>query len=261
MAHKTLVGGTSYEISGGKTLVDGTAYSISGGKTLVGGTAYEIGFRGKTLGNLAVGNLVYIRVNGTKTAFRVVHQGLPSSLYDGSCNGTWLLMTNIYTKRKWNDGSNDYGNSTIHQYLNDTFLGLFSGNIQAAIKQVKLPYRAGTSGTTVKSGSEGLSAKVFLLSYVESGLGSNTYAPVEGGVLDYFSGGATSTNSKRIAKYNNTATGWWLRSPYTDGSNYSWLVGTDGARARSLTSYSFGVRPALIMPSELGYDANFNVIA
>lgn len=44
MAHKTLIGGTAYEISGGKTLVNGTAYSIKNGKTLVGGTAYEIAF-------------------------------------------------------------------------------------------------------------------------------------------------------------------------------------------------------------------------
>lgn len=44
MAHKTLVGGTAYEISGGKTLVGGTAYSIKNGKTLVGGTAYDISF-------------------------------------------------------------------------------------------------------------------------------------------------------------------------------------------------------------------------
>ena len=44
MAHKTLIGGTAYEIGGGKTLVGGTAYSIDKGKTLVGGTAYEVGF-------------------------------------------------------------------------------------------------------------------------------------------------------------------------------------------------------------------------
>lgn len=44
MAHKTLVGGTAYEISGGKTLVNGTVYNIKNGKTLVGGTAYEVGF-------------------------------------------------------------------------------------------------------------------------------------------------------------------------------------------------------------------------
>lgn len=44
MAHKTLIGGTAYEIDGGKTLINGTAYSIDKGKTLVGGTVYEIGF-------------------------------------------------------------------------------------------------------------------------------------------------------------------------------------------------------------------------
>lgn len=44
MAHKTLIGGTAYEITGGKTLVDGTAYSIKNGKTLVDGTVYEVGF-------------------------------------------------------------------------------------------------------------------------------------------------------------------------------------------------------------------------
>lgn len=44
MAHKTLIGGTAYEIGGGKTLVNGTAYSIDKGKTLVGGTVYSISF-------------------------------------------------------------------------------------------------------------------------------------------------------------------------------------------------------------------------
>lgn len=44
MAHGTLIGGTAYEISGGKTLVGGTGYSIDKGKTLVDGTGYEIGF-------------------------------------------------------------------------------------------------------------------------------------------------------------------------------------------------------------------------
>ena len=44
MAHKSLVGGTAYDISGGRTLVGGTGYSISKGRTLVGGTGYDIAF-------------------------------------------------------------------------------------------------------------------------------------------------------------------------------------------------------------------------
>lgn len=44
MAHKTIVGGTQYNIKKGKALVGGTEYSVKKGKTLVGGTAYEVGF-------------------------------------------------------------------------------------------------------------------------------------------------------------------------------------------------------------------------
>ena len=44
MAHKTLVNGTAYDITGGMTLVEGTSYSIKGGKTLMGGTLYDFSF-------------------------------------------------------------------------------------------------------------------------------------------------------------------------------------------------------------------------
>lgn len=44
MAHKTLIGGTAYEISGGKTLIDGTAYKIKNGKTMTDGTVHDIDF-------------------------------------------------------------------------------------------------------------------------------------------------------------------------------------------------------------------------
>lgn len=44
MAHKTLIGGTAYGVTGGKTLVGGTGYSIKGGKTLIDGTVYSVSF-------------------------------------------------------------------------------------------------------------------------------------------------------------------------------------------------------------------------
>ena len=44
MAHKTLIGGTAYDITGGRTLIGGTAYSITKGRTLIGGTGYDIKF-------------------------------------------------------------------------------------------------------------------------------------------------------------------------------------------------------------------------
>jgi hypothetical protein len=50
-----------------------------------------------SVSNIEVGSSVYLNVDGVKTEFLVVHQGNPnSSIYDASCDGTWLLMKNIY---------------------------------------------------------------------------------------------------------------------------------------------------------------------
>ena len=46
MAHRTLIGGTGYTVTGGTDLIDGTARSRTAGRTLVDGTAYAIGFGG-----------------------------------------------------------------------------------------------------------------------------------------------------------------------------------------------------------------------
>ena len=45
MAHKTLISGTPYSMTGGTDLIAGTSYQIGGGRTLVNGTAYEIKFK------------------------------------------------------------------------------------------------------------------------------------------------------------------------------------------------------------------------
>lgn len=44
MAHKTLINGAAYEVTGGTTLVDGTKRTIKGGRTLVNGTGYDVPF-------------------------------------------------------------------------------------------------------------------------------------------------------------------------------------------------------------------------
>lgn len=44
MAHQAKIGGTNYEVSGGKTLIGGTAYKIIYGKTLIDGTVHPILF-------------------------------------------------------------------------------------------------------------------------------------------------------------------------------------------------------------------------
>ena len=208
------------------------------------------------LSTKAVGSTVKLKVNGTAKEFIVVHQGKPSSLYDNSCDGTWLLMKDIYENRQWhNSNVNNLENSTIHSYLNGTFLNLFESNIRDAIKQVKIPYRKnGGSGGTDQSGANGLSAKIFLLSGYEVGWTTSDYSyfPVDGAKLSYFeSGTGTSANNKRIANLNGSAAYWWLRSPNTNGTDYVWFVSTNGNCGSNGASNSSGIRPALVLPSTL----------
>lgn len=208
-----------------------------------------------TLSSKAIGSTIKLKVNGSAKDFIVVHQGKPSSVYDDSCNGTWLLMKDIYENRQWHSSNtNDYANSTIHSYLNSTFLNLFESNIKNAIKQVKLPYRKGSgTSTTVTSGSNGLSAKIFLLSATEASFSFSSYMPSgEGAELAYFKGCAdNSSDSKRVAYLNGSAAVWWLRSPGC-GSFYGALcVNSNGDWYGSYCSNSCGIRPALILPSTL----------
>lgn len=217
----------------------------------------------KAISTLAVGSSVYLNVGGVRKEFLVVHQGKPSSTYDESCNGTWLLMKDIYEDRQWHSSDTNYLEfSTIHSYLNSTFLNLFDSDIRDAIKQVKIPYRKnGGSNGTDQNGANGLPAKIFLLSGYEVGwtISDNQYFPVDGAKLSYFeSGTGTSANNKRIAKLDGSASFWWLRSPYQSGN--VWRVSPNGHYDSSNASYSNGIRPCIILPSNTLVDDSGNVV-
>ena len=209
------------------------------------------------MSDLEIGRSIKLNLNGTPWEWLVVHQGLPSSIYDTSCDGTWLLMKDIYEKHVWSSSnSNKYESSDIHAYLSSTFLKLFESNIKDAIKQVKIPYRDGGSGGTDQSGANGLSCKIFLPSGYEVGwtTSDNKYFPVDGAKLSYFeSGTGASANNKRVANYNGSATSWWLRSPYVYlfASNGVWCVNSDGNHNYRYASSSQGIRPAIILPSDM----------
>lgn len=203
------------------------------------------------LGTKAVGSKVQLKLGGVKKNFIIVHKGKPSSLYDDSCNGVWLLQEDIQETRQWQSTNvNKLESSEIQAYLNSTYLALFDANIQAQIKQVKIPYRQnGGSGGTDRSGANGLSCKIFLLSAREVGF-SDTYIPNDGAKLDYFNSG-NGTDTKRVAKYNGSATHWWLRSPNTNHTSSVWNVNSGGRYHNHSASNTYGVRPALVLPTDL----------
>jgi len=208
------------------------------------------------LSTKAIGAIVKLKENGVLTDYIVVHKGRPSTIYDASCDGVWLLRKDIAESRVWAASNvNKWESSDIKAYLDGTWINRYDANIRAAIKTVKLPYRKnGGSGGTDQTGANGISCQVFLLSGYEMGwkTSDNQYFPLDGAKLDYFdSGTGTAANNKRIAYLNGSATYWWLRSPNTSSTYYVWYVHSNGNYGAPHASNSYGVRPALILPSNL----------
>lgn len=214
------------------------------------------------LGNVAVGGIVKLKENGSPKNYIVVHQGLPGAMYDASCNGAWLLRQDLLEKRKFDSESlNDYATSDIHAWLNSAMLEKYDSSIQSAVKTVKIPY---LKGKVIPSGSNGLECKFFLLGGVELGFVAYTSngIPNDGVKLAYFEEGeGASAKNKRIAKLNGNAEGWWIRSADYKETKVSWIIYTNGGISTSMSDDYWGVRPALVLPTDLIVDDSGNITA
>ena len=276
--HKVLIDGTGYEIKSGRVLIAGTGYDIKKGRTLIDATGYDIKF-GTPVGELAVGTSVFMNVGGVRKEFIVVHQGNPdSSLYDASCNGTWVLMKDIYENRAYNSdaGAIAYSDSDIYDYANNDFLALLDSEIQGLIKTANLPditYLSTSPKTTTPS-------KIFLLAPGELGVASprdssasesyNVYTDLSPNKpLSYFN---NADDNKRISYYNGAAGTYNCRGGVNRYSanvsstfTYLSMVVSDGevfiTRSASALKSLYGFRPALILPpEEAQIDSDYNII-
>lgn len=270
MAKKTLltIGNTQKKVKKPMITIDGVHKKVKKVLLTVDGVHRLVFQSNLSLAELPVGSSVFMNVNGAATEFLVVHQGLPdATIYDASCDGTWLLMKNVYTDSSITDvqyGTNnaDFERSYVRENLNTYVFPAFDANVQNLIKQVKIPYYKVTGETgAVVSGANGLSTKLFLLGGYEVGwTTANGAFPVDGAVLDYFKGCA-ATDAKRIAYYpGGDQAAWWLRSINPTSHKRAWNTYGGEAWNDTFTTWC-SLRPALILPSTAIVDDNFNVIA
>lgn len=212
----------------------------------------------RKLGNVPVGTVLHLQESGVYQDYIVVHQGLPSSLYDSSCNGTWMLRVKCFDNIQWGSATT-FAGSSILDYLNSDYLNLLDIDIQNVIIEAIIPY--GTYNT-VYSGSNGLKTQIFLLCVREVG---GSEGVTDGAKLSYFvSGESTSANNLRKANAGNNAVAWWLRTKYsrTSGSaQNSFDVDSDGTIEYSAYNAQIGARPAFILPPNLIVDDNNNILA
>ena len=98
------------------------------------------------------GDTIKIKENGTARDFIVVHKGSPSSAYYGMDNGVIVLRKDIHSEGVYDSSNNDYANSDVHSWCNNTYLNTIQEDVRSQIMTVRIPYRRGTSGSSVSSG-------------------------------------------------------------------------------------------------------------
>lgn len=223
------------------------------------------------LGNVPVGTILHLKENGVYQDYLVVHHGLPGAMYDSSCDGTWMLRASIDFKMPFGSNKvNTIEKSTVQPWLDGEMLSKYDADIQNVIKQVKIPYVAGSANTPAKTGSNGYSCKIFLLSAKEVGWTQSIVTgfnlPNDGAKLSYFlSGSSYQANNKR--KFNSNvsfADYTWLRTPaYKDVNNYyaGSMYNPDGTVQQRGSYLDGGVLPAMVLPPDLAVDDNNNITA
>ncbi len=248
----------SYPIASGQTVTAGQVVDVTSdvpptvGQYVPGSIQVQ---------NVPVGSFITRTENGVPQYYLVVHQGLPSEMYDASCNGTWVLRLNIYENGAW-----DAGNSNVLPGA-DIFttmagmLTLFDAETQAAIKTIKIPYCVGGGQSTVKSGADGLECKIFPLGGYELGCTSDirNTLPKDGSVLEFFS----PSSDKNLNRVSGSSTGWWTRSPYTDRADYVYAVintasGSLGGNSANTTNRS--IRPSFVLDPTFEVDGYYEGI-
>ena len=66
-----------------------------------------------------------------------------------------------------------------------------------------------------------------------------------------FLNGGMNTLEMWMDYLNGSATDWWLSSPYTYNTLYAWGVYANGISSNYKVSQSLGIRPAIILPSDM----------
>lgn len=228
------------------------------------GEVHTVPVVGIQASDLPIGQIVKLMEGGVETEFIVVHQGIPGSMYDSSCDGTWLLRKDVYSQTMaWDfqyegSGTIVYDYCSLKRWLNNDYMALLGSTEQATVKEVKVPYvKYVGSSSSVVSGAEGAIAKAFPLSASEVGWTGAIDSTIlaDGSRLAYFlDGNSTEAKNRRIGYLSGSATSYWTRSPKGPPASI-WEVRSTGENTSIASDYTSGhVRPALIIPSTSIFD-------
>lgn len=205
-----------------------------------------------TLGSKNVGDIVKIRENGALVDFLVVHKGIPSNVYDASCDGVWVMRKVLYGE--WTDvqhiHSGNYATGTVRSWMENTYYNMLDASVRAGVRYVKMPYNYVSGGSeNYATGASGVPAHCFLLAQKEL----NTQNDDRGGAtLSYFAPAHPAQGSTlRVAKDSGGKSRYWLLRDSFWAADMLWYrcATTGGGTGGYTTGAPDGlyIRPAMIL--------------
>lgn len=242
----------------------------------VSGVNRQVFVAGTPLSARAVNSKIKIAVNGVLRNFIVLHQGIPdASIYDASCNGTWVWMETTFDDTityfsKSGSKNARYAEGRLHAFLNNDFYNAVDSKVRNLIKQVKIPYYTAGNVDDPKVGADGLSTKVFALSIPEV----RPNAKSDGSTLKVFENAKTNLLDRedlRAYNYDGERSTYWFRTPYSatrarylgyleGGSSDLGPDGWHGAIRQDECDDGHCARPAFILPSTTLTNDNGEII-
>ena len=274
MAHNTLIGGTEYEISGGKTRVSGTNYKIKNGKTKVDGANYAISFglgafaecsweqiiaacQSKNIpSSWKVGDVKPMTIGGKSYDVRII--GMNHDDYaDGSGKAPLTLQVDSAyygdTKYKMNNGASlskdvNWDNCALRTELLPAYQKTMPSSVNNAIREdTKRSYKS-IYETTVST-----SDKLFYLSayeiFSDAEISDTTYigkSVADGTEYEYYASNGANARFKYGTSTNGSPvkTPWVTRSKRFNSSVTFVCVGTNGDASSAAASAEYYHFPA-----------------
>lgn len=253
MAHKTLISGTAYSVTGGRELIGGTGYGCKAGKTLIGGTAFTVPFsKGIPLSTITPGAILMLNESGSPVPFYIAKHDYESGL-NGA--GRTLVVTKYlsnYSTFGDSTSKNKYESGVLNKTMQN-FLNRLDRIVQAEIEETRFYFTPGGGDSTLTT----MSAKIFSLSPTELGYKINaSIANAEGEALPIAS-------LLQVGTFANGGTSYfWTRTPsaYAGPGGKTDYFACAAIPSRSVTIIGYDAReptlPAFTLPGNLGLAQN-----
>ncbi|QNO18806.1 DUF6273 domain-containing protein [Caproicibacterium amylolyticum] len=229
--------GALHEVTERYAKVNGVWQQVTARYVKQNGAWNQVYSSGKKLSDLPVGSLLKINESGVPQQYIIVHQGNPdTSIYDISCNGTWVMRSNLFVGIKYSNiyDVTSFLLSNANSWLNNTFVQTLS--IQNQLINATIPCIFNS-----------VQCKAFLLSVSECGDMTRTESASEGKPLTFFQSDAAEQR-KSYANYSI------LRTPFrqitTSGNQYVVQENSWGYMQGNTTNDAIGFRPAMILNSD-----------